>query len=484
MFSEKGTLVQPDAVDEIVAKQNPEDYVRRLTGREEMPLFLDREFLQKLDGMQGGPVPIVPPIQPDILPAVRIPPTPKEAAHSPELPLPTSHFPPPTSHLPLPTSEIHAMHSPSSFSPVARDYEADVRIIKDVTGNLSSTGSIQDFVTYFKDRYAKVKALLREKPSLSGAAPIASLKRLKSAEEVKLIGMVSESRITKNGHCMVTFEDETGTINALASKNDGKMLAIASTLVKDEVVGVAGKFAGDGDLFIIKDVMRPDVPNNKTDHRSEAPVYAAFISDVHVGSNTFLKKEWQSFVSWLNGNSPSVREREIIGRIKYLVVSGDLVDGIGIYPRQEEELEIRDIYAQYEEFARMVDEIPEYVHIILQPGNHDAVRLAEPQPAFPDEIKKLFKRGNITFVGNPAYFSLHGVEVLSYHGRSMDDLIPALKLSWHDPISVMKNILHRRHLAPIYGGKNQLAPESTDYMVIDSIPDIFVTGHVHVSGID
>ncbi|MDD5502175.1 MAG: DNA-directed DNA polymerase II small subunit [Candidatus Thermoplasmatota archaeon] len=485
-LSDRGTLAQPDAVEEIISSKNPEEYLRRILTITEMPLFLDRNFLQKLDGMPGNGMQAQVLIPPPQIPAAPSPivPQPQIVENLQPQIQPAPHAALARPSAPGPAVSGGIMRMSPNFSPMAREIDADIRILRDVTGNLSCTGTIQDFVNYFRDRYNRVKTLLREKPSLMGAAPIKILTKMKSADEVKLIGMVNDVRTTKNGHVMVTLEDETGSINALAPKSDPKVLSLASGLVKDEVVGVLGKFGGGGDLFIMKDVLRPDISNTRTEHRSDAPIYAAFISDVHVGSDTFLKNEWNSFINWLNGNVGSPREREVVGRIKYLIVAGDLVDGIGIYPHQEEELEIHDIYAQYEDFAKKMEDVPEHIHIILQPGNHDAVRLAEPQPAFPDEIKKLFKRGNISFVGNPCTFSIHGVEVLSYHGRSMDDLIPTLKLSWHDPVSVMKHVLQRRHLAPIYGGKNQLAPESADHMVIERVPDIFVTGHIHVSSID
>jgi DNA polymerase II small subunit len=47
----------------------------------------------------------------------------------------------------------------------------------------------------------------------------------------------------------------------------------------------------------------------------------------------------------------------------------------------------------------------------------------------------------------------------------------------------MKEMLKRRHLAPIYGGRTPLAPEKEDFLVIDEVPDIFITGHVHGAGI-
>ena len=43
----------------------------------------------------------------------------------------------------------------------------------------------------------------------------------------------------------------------------------------------------------------------------------------------------------------------------------------------------------------------------------------------------------------------------------------------------MKEMLKRRHLAPHWGVKNQIAAEPHDLLTIDQTPDIFVTGHTH-----
>src|SRR5207247_1897106 len=174
----------------------------------------------------------------------------------------------------------------------------------------------------------------------------------------------------------------------------------------------------------------------------------------------------------------------IAGSIRYLVVSGDVVDGIGVYPRQDEELAIDDIYGQYEALARMVADLPDRISVIMLPGNHDAVRPAEPQPAFPTSIQNLFD-SNVIFAGNPSLLSVEGVRILAYHGRSMDDLVSAIPgMSYARPLDVMKAMLRMRHLAPIYGGKTPIAPEAEDHLIIDEIPDIFATGHVHAAGVD
>jgi DNA polymerase II small subunit len=231
-------------------------------------------------------------------------------------------------------------------------------------------------------------------------------------------------------------------------------------------------------LVIASSVLRPEVPAPRAFRGSKGHARVAFLSDVHVGSKTFLEDRWSKLSTWLGGTD------EVAQSIRYLVVSGDVVDGIGVYPRQDEELAIDDIYGQYEALARLIAAFPDRIRVILLPGNHDAVRPAEPQPTFPASIQKLFD-SHVVFAGNPCLLSLEGVRVLAYHGRSMDDLVSAIPgLSYQRPLDAMKAMLRMRHLAPIYGGKTPIAPEAEDHLIIDEVPDIFVTGHVHAAGVD
>jgi DNA polymerase II small subunit len=79
--------------------------------------------------------------------------------------------------------------------------------------------------------------------------------------------------------------------------------------------------------------------------------------------------------------------------------------------------------------------------------------------------------------------SLHGVEVLMYHGRSIDDVVSTVPgISNNNPEKAMRLLLQSRHLAPIYGGKTTLSPETRDFLVIERVPDIFHAGHIHALG--
>jgi DNA polymerase II small subunit len=48
---------------------------------------------------------------------------------------------------------------------------------------------------------------------------------------------------------------------------------------------------------------------------------------------------------------------------------------------------------------------------------------------------------------------------------------------------MMEEMLQHRHLAPAYGRKTPIAPGRHDPLIIDPLPEILHTGHVHVKGI-
>lgn len=290
--------------------------------------------------------------------------------------------------------------------------------------------------------------------------------------EVHIIGIIYEKNITKNGHIMITIEDETGTAKVFISKESP---LIKESFINDEVIGVFGRPNTQHTFLIADRIFRPDIPRNHVWEPNDSTSKIAFLSDIHVGSLTFLENSWYKMIKWLKENS-------IKDDINYIVFPGDVVDGIGIFPDQYKELKINDIYRQYHALADYLKEIPDHITMVVHPGNHDAVRLAEPQPALNRVFSKSFD-SNIKMVGNPVYINVEGRIVLSYHGKSIDDWVSTeQRLTYNNPIPIMKEMCRRRHLAPIYGQKNALAPENKDYMVIERVPDIFVSGHVHGAG--
>ena len=298
-----------------------------------------------------------------------------------------------------------------------------------------------------------------------------------SATIIGIVNLDNEAW-TKSGHFMFDLEDKTGEVKCIIYKETDPdyelqqketQKVIRRGFMTDDVVGITGNFTERNDVFVVNDIHFPPLGTHKKIH-SEEDVSAAFISDIHLGSKTFLETQWNKMVKWFH-------ENDIAKSIKYLVLSGDVVDGIGIYPGQEKELAIPDVYKQYSEFAKLLEMLPDWVECLLLPGNHDAVRPAEPQPAIDPEIQQDYN--STIFVGNPCKFKLHGVSMLSYHGKSLDDFVGMRELDYSIPQEAMKQMLQRRHLAPSWGRKTPLSPEPEDNMVIEEIPDIFITGHVH-----
>ena len=126
--------------------------------------------------------------------------------------------------------------------------------------------------------------------------------------------------------------------------------------------------------------------------------------------------------------------------------------------------------------------IPKHIKVFLIPGNHDPGRRALPQPSLPrKDSELLYSLDNFTMLGNPSLIELNGVKVLMYHGQSLDDIIATTPgLTYSKPSEAMKILLKARHLSPIYGQRTPIAPEQEDMMVINEVPDILHSGHVHI----
>ncbi|TKX54020.1 DNA-directed DNA polymerase II small subunit [Halorubrum sp. SP3] len=378
-----------------------------------------------------------------------------------------------------PPADAAAADSPPA-DPVTDDSERsrdpdlrDLEVGNDMTGRSTGTGEYADFVTTFRDRYERLSKILRGRVNHRPAEAIADMP---GGSDAAMIGLVNDVRSTKSGHWLIELEDTTGTFPALVMKDKG-LADVVDEILLDECVAVEGTLADDAGILFADSLHFPDVPRTHRPGGADRHVQAALISDVHVGSDEFLADAWHSFTDWLH--TPEADP------VEYLLLAGDMVEGVGVYPDQDEELEIVDIYEQYEVFAEHLKEVPADTDIVMIPGNHDAVRLAEPQPGFDDEIREILDVHDAQIVSNPATVSVEGVEVLMYHGVSLDEVIaelPEEKASYDEPHKAMYQLLKKRHVAPQFGGHTRVAPEERDYLVMEDVPDVFHTGHVHKLG--
>jgi len=423
--------------------------LQRIEELEEKPLFIDRSFLETLL-KQSEPIE-----EGQVEPLEEV---------SEDLP------------------EQQMTEGKSVFHPYAKEVEANITIIEDPTGKLSSNGTIEEYLQYFQDRFKRIERLLRQRIDVKAATRILEALKSPAKTKLKIICMVTEKREAKQQMILVV-EDLQASATILVTHNAPEELhRKAQLLLLDQVVCMA-VVKTRSNLFLAEDILFPEV-GQKPQRRASEPIYAVLTSDLHVGSTKFHREAFNRFILWLNGKYGNDKMKEIAGRVKYVLIAGDIVDGVGIYPNQVKELVIKDVHKQYRFAAKLIEQIPDYVEVIVSPGNHDAQRKALPQPAISNDfLKTLQETRKVHSLGDPCLVSLHNVEVLMYHGRSLDDIIATVPGIDHGhPEKAMKLLLQSRHLAPLYGGKTMLSPENRDFLVIERIPDIFHAGHIHVMG--
>ena len=242
--------------------------------------------------------------------------------------------------------------------------------------------------------------------------------------------------------------------------------------------------------MFVNEILFPDVPVNNELKKSDREEYVVFTSDLHVGSKVFFENNFLKFISWLNGEYGGEEHKEIAKKVKYLFIGGDLVEGVGVYPNQDKDLIIQDIYDQYNKLTEYISKIRKDLKIITIGGNHDALRLSEPQPIVDKKIAPgLYELENVLFLTNPSVVNIFsrdgfpGFNILLYHGGSfpyISENVDSIRKNGRldRPDLIMKYLLQRRHLA-VSHTSTLYVPGNEDHLVIDRVPDFFISGHIH-----
>mgnify|MGYP002152327691 FL=1 len=355
------------------------------------------------------------------------------------------------------------------------DLQSEIKVLSDPTLKITSGEGVKGYNALFSSRFNKLKRIISDRPESRMLKSLASIKSAKFEDDLYVCGLVTEKKSERN-ITKLMLEDPSGSFEGIIFDDD--LQKTVDTLLLDQFIMIRvgmGKNSG----FIIKDIIFPDIPEQVV-NKSETEAYAVFLSDLHIGSKYFMEEEFSDFVAWLSSPDPVAR------KIRFVLIGGDILDGVGIYPNQNKELVCQTIEEQLKKAEGLIDKIPKNIKIIIMPGNHDPGRRALPQPAIPKKYNSsLWERENVIMIGNPSMISLNGVKVLMFHGQSIDDIVkttPGMK--YDEPTNVMRHLLKVRHLSPIYGSQTPIAPEMEDLLVIEDIPDIFHVGHVHKAQLD
>ena len=197
------------------------------------------------------------------------------------------------------------------FSMHASDASSDISVHYDITGNSITEGKMADITACFNDRLQSIRKLIVQNSNLPRkhqeiARLLAESSRYQGYENKAVaIGLVNEPRYTKNGHLIWGLEDETGEMTCLLTKRSGDdrdrahEQILEAGLMPDDVMGVSGTFSQTGDVFYVDDLHFPlEAKHQKVS--AEQGVSVAFLSDIHVGSKTFLEAQWHKMVRWFH----------------------------------------------------------------------------------------------------------------------------------------------------------------------------------------
>ena len=313
------------------------------------------------------------------------------------------------------------------------EHQVEFEILSDPTSKITSAEGVEGYGKLFVSRFNKLKQIMSDRPESKKVKDIESVKSItKNDDELFVWGLVSDRKSDRN-ITKITLEDPTSSMEIVVFEGDLK--DAADTLLMDQFALFKIVPAKNGGFFA-KEILLPDIPEHTT-NRSKTETYAVFLSDLHVGSKYFMQQELQDLIGWISSADPIAR------KIRFIVIGGDLIEGVGVFPNQEKTLNQFTTESQLKKSFEVLDKIPKHIKVFLISGNHDAGRKALPQPAIPKMYNsQLWDRENFFMLGNPSMVSLNGVKVLMYHGQSIDDVVRTTPgVSYDKPAAVMRHFL-------------------------------------------
>jgi DNA polymerase II small subunit len=372
---------------------------------------------------------------------------------------------------------IEISREKQEINPIREISEPKVKVLSAIPAPAPKP-EVSHFVRYFRNRFIEMKNIIQGNPKLTN---LVSMNKISGKQSFSVIGMVSDKRTTKNKNILLELEDLSGKIKVLINGNKESLYKEAEEIALDSVIGVKG--TGDNNILFANDIVFPESLLQER-KKSPADERALFIGDLHYGSKLFMESNFLRFIDFLNSSNGDA------DKIKYLFLVGDVITGVGNYPSQEKDLKIMGLEEQFAGLAELLGRIRKDITIIISPGNHDCVRMMEPQPLLDEKYAwPIYNMKKVILTGNPASVNIgsmkgfSGFDVLTYHGFSFAyyaNNISKLMLggALNAPDKIMTYLLKNRHLAPTHASV-QYFPYEEDHLIIKKIPDIFVSGHTH-----
>ena len=238
-----------------------------------------------------------------------------------------------------------------SFLGIGQDVslEANLVVLFDPTDKVTTAEGLSGYDALFASRFAKMKQIISARPEAKKLRTIGNVAKMSGSDnDVFVCGLVAK-KSTGPDSVKIVLEDTTGSLEAWVFEEG--IRTEAEMLLLDQFVMIRIGRAKNN-RFVVKELVLPGIPGHTINH-SETESFAVFISDLHVGSDFFMEEAFLEFVSWLSSTD------QVAKRVRFVVIGGDLVDGVGIYPNQDRGLVYQTVEEQLRRAEALLSQIPQ-----------------------------------------------------------------------------------------------------------------------------
>src|SRR5437879_10635624 len=208
------------------------------------------------------------------------------------------------------------------------DWESRLEVVFDPTGKLGTTGALDDFLRYFRSRFEKMSALFRQRIDTRSAGTISDALAGGTNGRGRFVCMVVEKR-EKANRIFLTVDDYDDEATVLVGDSNPSVWQTARRISRDQVLFLETR-KSSGKLLVAENIVLPEIPDHKPGLASEE-VYSVLITDVHGGRMVRMEAAFGRVLRCWTGGVGGQEQRHIAGPGKYVLIGGDLVDGIGVY---------------------------------------------------------------------------------------------------------------------------------------------------------
>jgi len=120
----------------------------------------------------------------------------------------------PTTQKPKPLYESKKL----PFRAYAKEVKTDVTVIEDPSGEICTTGCVEDYLEYFRDRFKRLQKLLRQRIDAKDATTISEALKSPNNTKIKIVAMITERRESKQ-RIFLKVEDCEASATVLVPQN-------------------------------------------------------------------------------------------------------------------------------------------------------------------------------------------------------------------------------------------------------------------------